>query len=89
MIVKLLGFLDLATASIIAFSYIGIMPIYILIGSALYLILKTIIFFGDFISIIDGIVGLLTLLNLALHVGWIAYGAIVYLVAKGIISMMG
>jgi hypothetical protein len=88
MIVKLLGIMDLATAVIIAFFYFGIAPIHILIGASLYLILKAAIFFGDVGSMIDGFIGLLTILNILMHVGWITYVAVVYLIAKGLISMI-
>jgi hypothetical protein len=88
MLVKLLGFLDFASAIIIAFFYFGIMPVNILIGASLYLVLKAVIFFGDFVSILDGIVGILTILNILMHVGWITYVAVVYLIAKGLISML-
>jgi hypothetical protein len=88
MVIKLLGFLDLATAVIIAFFYFGIAPVQVLVGASLYLILKAAVFFGDVGSIIDGIIGLLTILNILMHVGWITYVAVVYLIAKGLISMI-
>lgn len=88
MVVKILGFMDLATAVIIAFFYFGIAPVQVLVGASLYLILKAAIFFGDFGSMLDGVIGFLTILNILMHIGWITYVAVVYLIAKGLISMI-
>jgi hypothetical protein len=88
MIEKLLGLMDMATAVIIAFYYFGIASTQVLIGASLYLVLKAVIFFGDAGSMIDGVIGVLTMLNIFMHVGWITYVAIVYLIGKGLISMI-
>jgi hypothetical protein len=88
MFVKLLGLMDIASAVIIAFFSFGIASTQILVGASLYLVIKAAVFFGDFISIIDGIVGIVTILNILMHIGWITYVTVVYLIAKGIISMI-
>jgi len=88
MIEKLLGLMDIATAVIIAFFYFGIASTPVVVCASLYLILKAAIFFGDVGSMIDGVIGILTILNILMHVGWITYVAIVYLIGKGLISMI-
>lgn len=88
MVLKLLGLLDIASAIIIALFYFGVMPIHILLGASFYLMLKAVIFWGDFGSILDGIMGFLTMINILMHIGWIAYIAFIYLLAKGLISMI-
>ena len=88
MIVKLLGLMDMTTAVIIAFFHFGIASTQVLIGASLYLVIKAAVFFGDVGSMIDGVIGILTILNILMHVGWITYVAVVYLIAKGLISMI-
>jgi len=78
----------MATAVIIALFYFGVASTPILVCASLYLVLKAIIFFGDAGSMIDGVIGILTILNILMHVGWITYVAIVYLIGKGLISMI-
>jgi hypothetical protein len=87
MIVKLMGLMDIFTAVVILlfqFKYIH-NPLVISLG--LYLILKAVIFFGDFFSIIDGIVGLYVLFMLVLSFETMSFVAAGYLVIKGLSSM--
>jgi len=87
MIVKFMGLLDIFTAIVIVlfqFKYIH-NPLVISLG--LYLLLKAVIFFGDFFSIVDGIVGLYVLFMLILSFETLSFLAAGYLVIKGLSSM--
>ena len=88
MISKILGILDLFIAiGILLFQY-NLIPYQVIISLSLYLIIKTIIFFGDFFSIVDGIVGLYMLLMAIFRIELISYIFIIYLIIKGIWSML-
>jgi hypothetical protein len=88
MLVKFMGILDIVCSIIIILCYNNILPFQPLISVALYLILKAVIFFGDILSIVDAIVGILILINLLVHSSLIVYIAVIYLIFKGGISML-
>jgi len=54
---------------------------------ACYLLIKCVIFFGDFLSIIDGMIGLYIFLMIIAKIEFVSYLFIVYLALKGIVSM--
>jgi hypothetical protein len=88
MFVKALGILDIICAIFVLFYFIGLFPYYLVLCAAIYLILKCIIFFGDFLSIIDGIMGILMLIILVAKLGILCYIIILYLLFKGFVSML-
>jgi len=87
MFVKALGIFDIIAAFILLFSsyhWISYTPVVV---AAIYLIIKALIFFGDALSMLDGILGIVALINIALGIFWLNYVILVYLLGKGIVSM--
>jgi len=87
MLSKILGFVDFATAVVIILFQYNIVPVQLVISLSLYLIIKAIVFFGDFMSILDGIVGLYMLLMFLFKPEVISIIFAVYLTIKGIWSI--
>lgn len=87
MLGKILGFLDLTAGICIVLMQLNFMYAQLMVSLALYLILKAIIFFGDSMSIIDGIVGLYMLLMLTFRIELVSIIFSIYLVIKGLWSM--
>ena len=56
-IVKFFGIMDFLAAIILFLAAIGVAPIRLVIGFALYLFIKAFLFKGDFASIIDLVIG--------------------------------
>lgn len=88
MFIKVLGIFDLVSAIIILLNMYSVITAHPVISVGLYLLLKMIIFFGDALSMIDGLAGLIVMINLLFHISWINYIIIAYLVIKGIISLL-
>jgi hypothetical protein len=87
MIGKLLGALDIFTALAIIFFQFNITPSQMIFSLSFYLLIKFIIFFGDMMSIIDGIIGMYMLIMLVLNIATVSWIFSVYLIIKGIWSM--
>ncbi|MDD5177664.1 MAG: hypothetical protein PHT54_00050 [Candidatus Nanoarchaeia archaeon] len=85
---KLLGILDLGAAIVLFLAKSGSVT---RIGwaFAIYLILKSIFFFPDVGSIIDGLAGLVLIFAAFGMFGFLSYVAIVWLILKGIWSLFG
>jgi hypothetical protein len=82
------GILDIFVALIVLLFMTDIIGLRLIISASLYLILKAIIFFGDGMSMFDGFLGFVILLNVIINVGWIYYLIIAYLVIKGGTSLL-
>lgn len=87
MIGKALGLFDITAAIILLLSSYKWISYTLVVVVAIYLIIKALIFFGDVLSMIDGICGLVALLNIMLGIFWLNYLIIVYLIGKGVFSM--
>jgi hypothetical protein len=88
MFIKVLGFLDVLAALIIFLHSHGVVSWKPLVFFALYLIIKGFIFFSDFVSKIDVLVGFLMFFLLIFRMETLSVAFMVYLLAKGIISMV-
>jgi hypothetical protein len=84
MIVKIMGILDIFTAIIIFLFQYRLIHNPLIVSLGLYLIIKAVVFFGDFFSIIDGIIGLYMLFMILFPIEIITFIATGYLVIKGI-----
>ncbi len=82
-----MGFLDITCAVIIILYQYSVIPFHIVLAGAAFLILKAILFFGDFFSIIDGIIGIVMLLMFFIRIETVSFIALGYLVLKGLWSM--
>jgi hypothetical protein len=89
MLGKILGFADLFTGIMVVLFQYNIIPGQLVFSLAFYLILKAIIFFGDFMSMIDGIAGLYMLLMLLLKIEVVSVIFAIYLTLKGLWSLFG
>jgi hypothetical protein len=87
MIGKIMGFIDIFAGIIMLLAQFGIVKGYILFSLGLYLIIKFIMFFGDFMSVIDGIVGIYLILMLLVTFSAISILFAAYLIIKGIWSI--
>jgi len=87
MIAFILGLLDILTGISIALFEFGAVPGRIIFSLSFYLIIKAIVFFGDFMSIVDGIIGLYMMLMLIINIEIVSWLFVVYLVLKGISSL--
>lgn len=87
MIVKFLGFLDLLAAGVMILYFFEIIPYKFVLSLGLYLIFKAIMFFGDFLSFLDGVVGLYMLLMFFWTPGIITTIFSVYLIIKSLLSL--
>jgi hypothetical protein len=88
MLGKIMGFLDIAAAIIMLLSQYAGMPAQVIITAAAYLFIKAAMFFGDLMSIIDGIVGLYLLIMIFFRPEIVTWLFVVYLAAKGVWSML-
>jgi hypothetical protein len=87
MLGKFMGVLDIfVSIAIILFQY-NIIPGKIIFSLAFYLLIKTIIFFGDTLSMIDGLVAIYMMIMLLYQVEIISIICAVYLFIKGGLSM--
>jgi hypothetical protein len=87
MFVKVLGILDMVGAFIMAFYYFNVVSMNPVIGVMLYLFLKCVVFFGDFLSVLDGVAAIMILIDIFTQSGLLTYILVMYLLAKGVISM--
>jgi hypothetical protein len=88
MIVKLMGVLDVFTALVLVLYQYNLIRNPLVVSLGLYLIMKAVIFFGDFFSIVDGIVGLYMLFMMLLAFETFTIIVATYLVIKGFSSML-
>ncbi len=88
MIVKLMGVIDIFTALVIVLFQLNMIHNPLVVSLAFYLIMKGIIFFGDFFSIMDAVVGLYMLFMIAWHFEVISFIVAGYLLVKGFISLI-
>jgi len=84
MIVKTMGLLDIFTAIVMVLFQFQAIHNPLIVSLGLYLIIKAVVFFGDFFSIIDGILGLYMLFMIIFPVKSITFIAAGYLTIKGI-----
>ncbi len=87
MIVKLMGILDIFTALVIVLFQYKMIHNPLIVSLGLYLIIKAIMFFGDFFSIIDGIAGLYMLFMIIVSIETATFIVAGYLTIKGISSL--
>ena len=83
-----MGALDLFTALIIVLFQYRMIHNPLVVALGFYLIMKAIIFFGDFFSIIDGIVGLYMLFMVIISFETFTFIVAGYLVIKGFSSLI-
>jgi len=88
MIVKLMGVMDIFTALVIVLFQLNWIHNPLVVSLAFYLIMKGIIFFGDFFSVLDAIVGLYMLLMIAWRFETFSFIVAGYLVVKGFSSLI-
>jgi hypothetical protein len=88
MIVKLMGVMDLFTALVILLFQYKMIHNPLVISLGLYLIMKAVIFFGDFFSIVDGIVGIYMLLMMFVSFHTFTFIVVGYLAIKGFSSLV-
>lgn len=84
---KLLGFFDILAGIMIVFT-LGDIPFRLILGHSLYLILKGYIFKGDILSLIDAGIGCYGIFALVFPIPFISVLAGLYLVGKGIFSLI-
>ncbi len=83
----LLGLLDIAAGLLILLNNISQLPVHLLIAVSAYLLLKAIVFWGDFLSILDLITGLYALVLIVYNQPLMSLGFGFYLVLKGGFSL--
>jgi hypothetical protein len=88
MIVKLMGVVDIFTALVIVLFQFNLIYNPLVISLAFYLIMKGIIFFGDFFSIMDAIVGFYMLLMIVWRFETFSFIVAGYLLIKGFVSLI-
>jgi hypothetical protein len=88
MIVKLMGVLDIFTALIIILFQFKMIHNPLIVSLGFYLLMKAIIFFGDFFSVMDGVVGLYMLFMIAWPLEILSFIVAGYLVIKGFSSLI-
>jgi len=82
-----MGFMDVAVAAIMLLAQYAGLPAQVMISASVYLFIKAAMFFGDLMSIIDGIVGLYLLIMLFFRPELVTILFAIYLAAKGAWSM--
>ena len=88
MIIKILGFFDLLTALIIFLLHNNLVGWKIALIAFIYLMIKAVVFFGDIMSILDGVTGIyIIVLLLGFHT-FLTYIFIIYLVQKAVFSFL-
>lgn len=87
MIVKIMGVLDIFTALVMILFQYKMIHNPLIVSLGFYLILKGIIFFGDFFSVADGIIGLYMLFMILFPIQSFTFIASAYLALKGISSL--
>ena len=87
MLIQLLGILDLVHGILLVLSLIFPVPMIAIAFFAIYLVLKAIIFWGDILSIIDGIVGLYSVISLFAPIYKLSLIFGIYLLVKGVLSL--
>jgi hypothetical protein len=87
MLGKIMGFMDVAVAAIMLLAQYAGLPAQVMISASVYLFIKAAMFFGDLMSIIDGIVGLYLLIMLFFRPELVTILFAIYLAAKGAWSM--
>ena len=88
MLGKLLGAFDFITGIAMLLLQYDVLPSKFFITFAFYLLLKAIIFFGDLLSILDGIVGLYILLMIFVRSEPVTWIFAVYLMLKSLVSIL-
>lgn len=86
--IKILGILDFASAIIILLAHFSLVPWNIILGVALYLVLKGIIFGISFAGIIDVAAGLYAVLILLGIHSIAVYIFAIYLIQKAVLSIV-
>ncbi len=87
MLGKFLGILDLGAALCIFLFQFGIYSRQIVFSMAAYLLIKAILFIGDALSIVDGIVGIYMLVMMLFNIQFLSIIALIYLGLKGAASL--
>ncbi len=88
MIIKLLGFFDLLTALTLFLLHHELLGWKIALVAFSYLMIKAVVFFGDIMSILDGVTGIyIIVLLLGFHT-FLTYIFIIYLVQKAVFSFL-
>lgn len=87
MIIKLLGFMDLLTAVLAVFVHIGFLPGGILKFFIAYIIIKGLIFFRSFTSILDIACGIYLIMMFFGFKSFIVYLVALYLFQKALVSI--
>jgi len=87
MFVKVMGLLDIVCAFLVALFYFNVISSHPLIVAMIYLFIKCVVFFGDFLSILDGVVAVLILIDIFTQSGFLTYILVMYLLGKGVVSM--
>ncbi|MDD5331225.1 MAG: hypothetical protein PHE43_00165 [Candidatus Nanoarchaeia archaeon] len=85
--IQLLGVLDMIAALALFLTKFDKLEIMAWIAAG-YLIIKALLFFGDFGSIVDGICGIIVIFGIFGVFGIVSYLAIAWLVTKGLISLV-
>jgi len=80
--------LDMITAVIIFLIHVNIIKFALAAIFAAYLIIKAIIFFGDILSVIDGLIGIYILVMFAARIDILTIICVFYLFVKGGVSML-
>ena len=88
-LLKFMGLLDLAAAGVMLLMQFDSVPWRIGFIFAIYLIFKAVMFFHDFASILDLVVGVYTLIMLVGFTSFFTYIFAIYLVQKGLFSLVG
>ena len=87
-IIKVFGFLDFLIALLLFLTPDNLAPQRLLIGGALFLIAKGIIYKGDFLSTLDLVIGSYCILALFHPILFLSFLAGAYLFVKGFYSMV-
>lgn len=87
-LLRVLGVLDILAAAIIMLYTLELVTIRVLISFILYLIIKGLMFKGDFASLIDFLIALYMILMFFTSSFWISLFASLYLLQKGLSSLL-
>lgn len=85
---KVLGLFDFLAGLMIILSIGNIVPFRLVLGHALYLILKGYIFKGDLLSLIDAGIGIFAIISLILPMSFLSIIVAIYLIGKGFFSII-
>jgi hypothetical protein len=88
MIVKVMGALDIFTALIIVLFQYKMIHNPLIVSLGFYLIMKAVIFFGDFFSVVDGVIGLYMLFMMIWPIEALSFIFVGYLAIKGFSSLV-